>query len=230
MKCCDVSPAVSRTVSIEQLCKLRGKAVTPWLHEAGRGAVLHYSGQLELLCPPVVVLAGSRSASERGLAWARLVTKELVRGGATVMSGLARGIDAQAHCATLAAGGRTVGVLGTPLDRVYPAEHAGLQQRIGEEHLLLSPFEAGSTVRPSNFPFRNTVMAALCDAVIVVEAADRSGSLSMMSAALKAGKPLFLPRWLIDHPALSWPRDMVSKPGVYVLETPHRIKKCLGVL
>ena len=223
-----ISLPVSSPVSLATLERYRGGPVPAWGVGSSRVDPIHFAGRLDLLCWPTVAVVGSRSASDLGLQWARLASKALVELGATVLSGLARGIDAQAHCAALAAGGRTAAMLGTPTDRAYPYEHAALQARLGAEHLLLSPFASGAPIRKGNFVVRNRVMAALCDAALVVEAKDGSGSLTLAAACLRLQRPVFFPRWLVMRSDLNWPKQYLSHPGVFVIDQPRDIVQCLG--
>ncbi len=109
-----------------------------------------------------------------------------------VLSGLALGIDAAAHRSALAAGGRTIAVIGTPLERTYPAAHVALQAAIAQDHLVLSPFSRGAPVTRGNFPQRDRVLAALAVAVVVVEAGDGSGTLHTVNEAQRLGRLLLL--------------------------------------
>lgn len=114
--------------------------------------VLYLEGRRDLLeVGARVAIVGSRKASEMGLARARKLTAKLVEHGVVVVSGLAAGIDTAAHTTAIARGGATIAVLGTPLDRTYPAENSGLQRQIGEEYLLVSQFPPGTPIRPQNF-------------------------------------------------------------------------------
>src|SRR5215470_13020401 len=101
---------------------------------------LFTSGDVTLLDRPSVAIVGSRAATPAGLAIARQFARDLAEQGTVVVSGLAKGIDAAAHRAAIDSGGRTLAVVGTPLERVYPAENASLQEEIYREHLLVSPF------------------------------------------------------------------------------------------
>jgi DNA processing protein len=154
-----------------------------------------------------VSIVGSRKASAQGLRDASELARSLVDAGVTVVSGLAEGIDTAAHSATIEAGGRTIAVLGTPLDRAYPQQNRALQVRIAREHLLISQFAIGSTVRPSHFPVRNRTMALLSDATVIVEAGEKSGSLHQGWEALRLGRPLFILESQLLDPSLSWPGE-----------------------
>jgi DNA processing protein len=132
------------------------------------------------------------------------------------VSGLARGIDTVAHSVAIEAGGRTLAVLGTPLDAVYPREDALLQRRIMAEHLAVSQFPPGELVRRTNCPRRNRTVALLSHATVIVEAGDGSGTLWQGWEALRLGRPLFIPRTVAELTDLRWPREML-KYGAEVL-------------
>jgi DNA processing protein len=135
-----------------------------------------------------VAVVGARAASAPGRALARTLSHDLAAAGATIVSGLARGIDTEAHRGALAAGGRTVAVLGSGLDRVYPPENEELAAGVGRDGALVSEFALGTPPRPENFPRRNRVIAGWCRAVVVVEAGEKSGALSTARAALDEGR------------------------------------------
>jgi DNA processing protein len=115
------------------------------------------------------------------------------------------------------AGGRVVAVIGTPLDKAYPAENAELQKAIYRDHLLVSPFPSGEQVFPSNFPKRNRVMAALSDATVIVEASDTSGTLHQAAECQRLGRWLFIMRSVAEDRKLKWPVKFIGKPKVAVL-------------
>lgn len=163
-----------------------------------------------------VSIVGSRKASAAGLKRAAKLARILAEKGITVVSGLAEGIDTAAHEAAMAAGGRTIAVLGTPLDRSYPRKNAGLQQRIVDEHLVVSQFPSGHSILKSNFPRRNRVMALISDATVIMEAGETSGAISQGWEALRLGRRLFIARSVAENPALTWPSEM-RKYGAEVL-------------
>jgi len=172
--------------------------------------VLFFAGDLRLLdAGPRVSIVGSRKASARGLKTARDLAGWLIRRGAVVVSGLADGIDASAHHGAIDAGGKTIGVIGTPLNAFYPAKNRPLQTTLMREHLVLSQFAPGVPSQPKNFPIRNRTMALLSHATIIVEAEDKSGSLHQGWEALRLGRPLFVLDRLISDPSLSWPAELV---------------------
>jgi DNA processing protein len=139
----------------------------------------------------VVAIVGARRASEYGRRVAGELSVELARVGVTVASGLAAGIDAAAHRGALAAGGRTVAVLGTGIDGVYPRWHADLSRAIAEGGALVSEFPCGTPPRAAHFPQRNRIISGLARGVVVVEAAARSGSLITARYALEQGREVF---------------------------------------
>ena len=157
-----------------------------------------------------VSIVGSRQASPEGLARARKLARRLAGEGIVVVSGLALGIDTAAHTAAIAAGGRTVGVIGTPLDRSYPRENELLQARIAAEHLLISQFAPGTKTQRFHFPQRNRTMALISDATVIIEAGETSGSLSQGWEALRLGRLLYITRALAEDPALRWPSKMLD--------------------
>lgn len=165
---------------------------------------------------PRVAIVGARKASEESLWLARRLAEDLVGLGVVIVSGLAEGIDTAAHEAALAAGGRTVAVIGTPTDRVYPRSNTVLQSTIAQHHLLVSQFKRGEKVFPSNFVKRNRTMALLSHASVIVEASDTSGSLSQAAETQRLGKPLFF----LEHnlkKGLAWP-ERFTKTGGRVLQ------------
>lgn len=168
---------------------------------------LFLAGDSTLLRSPCVAIVGTRQVSREGAARARRLAREVVGNGVVVMSGLAKGVDTEALTEALEQGGRVVAVIGTPLDKAYPAENAQLQERIYREHLLISPFKEGSVVQKRFFPHRNKVMAALSDATVIIEAADTSGTLHQASECRHLGRWLFVAKSLRDDPKVTWPRS-----------------------
>jgi DNA processing protein len=180
---------------------------------------LFCAGDLALLDRPSVSIVGTREASHEGRARAARLAKELVAAGIVVMSGLARGIDGAAHRSAIENGGRTISVIGTPLSKSYPPEHAALQTAIWQKHLLVSPFRDGGRVFKSNFPQRNRVMAALSNATVIVEAAEGSGTLHQAAECQRLKRWLFITRAVVDDEKLAWPKRFVGHPYVAVLNS-----------
>lgn len=215
-----------RTIEPDQQRRL----ALPGADQGGpRSAKLFYAGDASLLRQPCVAVVGSRKVSEDGAKRARKLARELVAHGVVVVSGLAEGVDAAAHTAAIEAGGRTIGVVGTPLDAVYPASHKRLQEIIYREHLLVSQFPLGSKVYPSNFPQRNKIMAAATDATVIVEASDTSGSLHQAAECARLGRWLFIAKSVVDNPSLTWPEKFLKQPKARVLTQTADILEAIGV-
>jgi len=142
----------------------------------------------EVLEQRAVAVVGARACSPYGAQVARRIGRESAAAGLVVVSGLARGIDGEAHRGALEAGGATVAVLGCGIDRDYPAAHAELARRIRERGLVVSEYEPGVEPAPWRFPARNRIIAGLCAATVVVEARERSGALITADLALEEGR------------------------------------------
>jgi DNA processing protein len=150
-----------------------------------RGAALDWS-------PLAVAVVGARAASSASREVARDLGKGLALAGVTVVSGLARGCDGAAHQGALAAGGRTIAVLGCGVDVTYPPEHETLAQEIALTGALLSELAPGTPPLPHHFPLRNRIIAGLSRAVVVIEAHERSGSLITAACALEQGREVMV--------------------------------------
>jgi len=144
--------------------------------------------ETELLSRACVAVVGARACSPYGAQVARTLSRELAAAGLVVVSGLARGIDGEAHRGALEAGGVTVAVLGCGIDRDYPAAHAELARRIRRDGLAVAEYEPGVEPAPWRFPARNRIIAGLCAATVVVEARERSGALITADFALEEGR------------------------------------------
>jgi len=179
--------------------------------------VLYTAGDVELLRKGRrVSVVGSRQVSADGLLRTQGLAKALVGAGAVVVSGLAEGVDKAAHEAAIVHGGRTVAVIGTPLDACYPLANQALQERLMREHLVVSQFPPGHSVQKKNFPMRNRTMALLSDATVIVEAGEKSGTLHQGWEALRLGRLLFLMESVAADSSLTWPSEMV-RYGAQVL-------------
>jgi len=163
-------------------------------------ALLWAVGDLAMLAPPVVAVVGTRRSTSYGERVARELAGALARAGACVISGMARGIDGTAHVAALGVGGRTVAVLGTGVDVAYPVAHRPLHKRIAAQGLLLSEMPLGAAAHRGSFPERNRIIAALADAVIVVEAPIRSGALGTATRAQELDRQVAAVPGPIDAP------------------------------
>lgn len=167
-----------------------------------------------------VAVVGTRNASDRGLEIARTVARTLALSNVTVVSGLAVGIDTAAHTAALEAGGRTVAVLGTGIERSYPASNKLLQERIGREGLLISQFWPDGPPTQKTFLIRNAVTSGYSLATVVIEAPWRSGARSQARLALQHGRPVVMPQELLEH---DWAREYAKRPGVHVVDSPDAL-------
>lgn len=157
-----------------------------------------------------VSVVGTRRPSEDGARRAKVVATTLVQNGITVVSGLADGIDAIAHRTAIDCGGRTIAVLGGPLDNPYPTKNRALFAEIATHHLGISQFPAGFPIKPENFPIRNRLMALITDATIIVEAGESSGTRHQGWEALRLGRQVFLLENVVNDAKLSWAKEMLQ--------------------
>jgi DNA processing protein len=179
-----------------------------------RPPVLYLAGDPASMSRPCVAIVGTRRASGYGRSCATEIAEELASAGVTIVSGLAIGIDAQAHEAAIAAGGLSVAVLPSPLDRVYPPRNRALAARlIATGGALLSELAPGAAPGKPDFARRNRIIAALARAVVVVEAPDRSGALLTAAAAIDHGREVF---------AVPGPIDAVASRGCNRLIADHQ--------
>jgi DNA processing protein len=158
------------------------------IHDPPPGLYLRGNGVVELLTRSCVAIVGARACSGYGRAVARSLARELAASGLVVVSGLARGIDGEAHRGALEGGGPTVAVLGCGVDRDYPAAHAELARRVCAEGVVVSEYGPGVEPAPWRFPARNRIIAGLAEATVVVEARERSGALITADFALEEGR------------------------------------------
>lgn len=161
------------------------------LHDPPPGLFLRGSADVALLSETLVAVVGARACSSYGAQVARLLGRELAAAGVVVVSGMARGVDAEAHRGALEAGGATVAVLGCGVDRDYPAAHAHLARGICRTGLVASEYAPGVEPAPWRFPARNRIIAGLAAATVIVEARERSGALITADFALEAGREVF---------------------------------------
>jgi DNA processing protein len=165
-----------------------------------------------------IAVVGSRRASEYGISIATRLARELAEQGITIVSGLAQGVDAAAHRAALQVAGSTVGVLGCGIDLVYPAENRRLYQEMAEKGGIISEFPIGTPPDAPNFPRRNRIISGLCRGVLVVEAAEKSGSLITAAFALEQGREVFAVPGNITFRASRGTNSLI-KQGAKLVET-----------
>jgi DNA processing protein len=178
--------------------------------------------------PAAVAIVGSRAATPAGRALARGLGRDLASWGVTVVSGLARGIDGEAHQGALDAGGRTVAVLGSGLDRLYPPEHAALAHALQKDGALVSEFPLGTSPLAHHFPRRNRIIAGWSQGVVVVEAARRSGALNTARTALDEGREVLA---VPGHPsqAQSEGTNQLIREGAVLVRDARDVAEELGV-
>jgi DNA processing protein len=185
-----------------------------------RPPVLFVSGSLKPQDARSIAVIGARRASTAGLEAAATIADALIRGGFTVVSGLAAGIDTAAHQAALWAQGRTVAVVGTGLRHSYPPQNAALQRRIGAVGAVVSQFWPDAPPTRKSFPLRNAVMSGLSLGTVVVEASFRSGARVQTRLALAHGRPVFLWQTVLEE---AWAREIARHSGVYVVDEPAQV-------
>ena len=153
---------------------------------------------------------------------------KLAEQGVVVVSGLAKGIDTEALTAAISAGGVVVAVIGTPIDRAYPAENAPLQRRSQPSTFSSHSLPRVSRTFPSSFPVRNRLMAALSDATVIIEASDSSGTLHQAAECVRLDRWLFIARSVMADRTLEWPSKFRGYPKVQTLDSTEALTAVLG--
>lgn len=190
--------------------------------------VLYVRGNLAPQDEHAVAIVGSRRATEYGLRVAREIAAHLARAGVTVVSGLARGIDAAAHRGALSAGGRTLAVLGCGIDQCYPPEHASLRDAIIAQGAVLSEFALGTAPDRWRFPTRNRVISGLCLATVLIETPTDSGAMITADLALEQGREVFAVPGNVDTFA-SRGCNLLIKEGATLVECAEDILEALNL-
>ena len=189
--------------------------------------LIHCMGSMEIPLPsPRVSIIGSRKATKGGLLEAEKIARILIQNNVIITSGLARGIDTVAHETAIKHGGRTIAVLGTPLNHTYPKENSDLQETIMKNHLAISQYPENHPIAPKNFVLRNHTMALISNATVIVEAGDASGALHQGWESLRLKRLLFICKDMMENPSLEWPKKMI-KCGAVGLSDPADILKVL---
>ncbi|MDD2484963.1 MAG: DNA-processing protein DprA [bacterium] len=189
---------------------------------------LYVKGILSMRDQKSVAIVGSRRPTQQGKEIAVRLAYGLAEQGITIISGLARGIDTAAHRGALKAGGRTLAVLGSGLDNIYPPENCRLADKIAENGALLSEFCLRSIPAAWHFPQRNRIISGLALAVIVVEAGDKSGALITAYMALEQGRDVMAVPGSIDNPMSRGPHKLIRQ-GALLVETVDDIIEALGM-
>nr|WP_223305814.1 DNA-processing protein DprA [Massilia sp. NR 4-1] len=189
--------------------------------------LLYVKGRAELLQAPAVAIVGSRNASLQGEANAQRFAQALSAAGLAIVSGLALGIDAAAHRGGLAGGASTIAVIATGADRIYPRRNAALARQIAEQGCLVSEFALGTPPRDHHFPRRNRIISGLARGVLVVEAAERSGSLITARQATAQNREVFAIPGSIHSP-LSKGCHILIREGAKLVDTVEHVLEELG--
>ncbi len=190
--------------------------------------VLYLRGEVTTEDAWSVAIVGTRAVT----AYGRQVTEELAtalaHNGVTIVSGLARGVDAIAHNAALKAGGRTLAVLGSGVDKIYPPEHRALAEKIAMQGAVISDYAPGTPPDSANFPPRNRIISGLSMAVVVVEAGDTSGALITAGFAVEQGREVFAVPGSVFAPQSKGPNRLISN-GAKVLLSPQGVLEALDL-
>lgn len=186
--------------------------------------LLFVAGSLQQAEERPVAVVGTRDPTARGMRRARDIARRMVNDGHTVVSGLAAGIDTEAHNGSLERGGRTVAVIGNGLDHVYPRQNAALQRRIRQDGAVVSQFWPESRPTRSSFPIRNALIASLSDACVIVEGTAMSGTRIVARVALEMHRIVVLLEDLLEQ---DWGRELAGRPGVAVASSAAEVSQVL---
>jgi len=192
--------------------------------------LLYYTGQLPECAQQALAIVGARKGSHAGRAFTRQLSGDLASLGFTIVSGLARGIDADAHEGALDTAGRTWAILGCGIDRTYPPEHLKLRQRIEQQGAVLSEFPMGTSPESYHFPQRNRVISGLSLGVIVTEATSKSGSLITARMALEQGREVFAVPGNVTHPLSHGPHHLIKQGAKLVEKSWDIVEEILPML
>jgi len=219
---------ISSELKIRAWTKTSPEYPTELLDLAQPPLELYAIGDESGLAKPRVAIVGTRNSTGYGERATRTITRSLVRAGATVISGMARGIDAAAHRTAIEEGGATVAVLGTGVDVPYPVGHRDLHRKIGAHGLVLSENPPGAKAQKGSFPKRNRIIAALAPVTIVVEAGFRSGALNTASQALELGRTVAAVPGPIDSDQ-SRGSNQLLRDGAVLIAAPEDALALLGI-
>ena len=193
--------------------------------------ILYYQGAVDRLenqgVIPAIAIVGTRSPSDYGKRWAQKLSIHLTQAGFTVVSGLAAGIDTEAHHACLKAGGRTIAVLGTGVDVTYPYSNRSLAQSIVKQGLLVSEYPVGTQPDRANFPRRNRIIAGLSRATLVIEAPQKSGALITARLANDYNRDVYALPGSLDNPCSRGSLELLNQ-GAQVILGESELLEALG--
>ncbi len=198
-------------------------------HLVDHPPILFALGRLELLGSAAVTIVGSRRSTASGRRNAEALGAQMALRGIAVVSGLALGIDGASHRGALQAGGDTIAVLGSGVDLIQPTSHRRLGEQVAREGLLISEFLPGESARAHHFPRRNRILAALGWAVVVVEAAEKSGALITVEHALDLGRDVYAVPGALDAPQ-SRGCNMLIRDGAQVITSPEEFGRDIGLV
>jgi DNA processing protein len=189
------------------------------LYYRGQAAIAENHGNL-----PTIGIVGTRAPSDYGIRWARKISTFLAKKGLTIVSGMAQGIDTEAHSACLEAGGRTIAVVGTGVDIVYPPRNQDLAAQIEQHGLIVSEYTAGTPPDRSHFPARNRIIAGLSRVTIVIEAPTKSGALITAYQANDFGRDVYVLPGSIDNPNSLGCLGLLSRGAQPILSLDHLLE------
>lgn len=193
--------------------------------------VLYYRGQPDLLAnrQAAIGIVGTRNATAYGKKWTRNISRTLTQHGFAIASGMAAGIDTEAHQTCLAAGGKTIAVLGTGIDVIYPQRNTNLYHRLCEQGLILSDYPPGTPPEGKNFPPRNRIIAGVSRAILVMEAARRSGALITSRYANEFGRDVYTLPGSLDSPQSSGCLHLANQ-GAHLILGEKELLEMLGTI
>ncbi len=190
--------------------------------------LLYYQGKIDPKemqgAHPLISIVGTRSPTEYGKRWTHKITTALAKHGYTIVSGLAAGIDAQAHRSCLEAGGRTLAVLGTGLDITYPQQNQNLYQEIPQQGAILTEYPVGTKPDRANFPARNRIIAGLSRAVLIMEAPPKSGALITAKYANEFGRDLYVLPGSLDNNSAIGCLGLLNQGANVILSETHLLE------
>jgi len=225
-----------QALSVFSLCEDKGiRILFPWESEYPRllqelpdpPMLLYMRGQFVRTDAMCIAVVGTRGATLYGRSQAERFARSLARAGLTIVSGLARGIDAAAHHGALEAGGRTIAVLSSGVAEIYPPQHADLAERIAENGALISEMPPGSKPKKGMFPQRNRLISGLSLGTIVIEAAERSGALITARLAGEQGREVYALPGLVTTPNSRGCHRLI-KDGAHLIQDPEDVLDELG--